>query len=165
MPHLSSGFSSVLNWTNSAMLNHLGLSTSNNLVVGLTWGCIGLVVYVLCMNMINFFKHLAGTYELKNYVSPTDAPKNQLLFQSLGKLFFQLLMTVVLVLYIIKLLAPVMLGHILPVPKQSVADLGADLIRIAVYILVLHGFVIILRLLMLRERLGEEEELPETHNL
>ena len=165
IPRITNTLSSVLTWTNNEMLSHLGVSTSNNLVVGLTWGFIGLIVYVLCAIVVSFFRRLIEIYQLKEYVMPSEASRSQELLEPLGKLLLQLLMMVVLFVYIIWVMAPIMLGYLLPVPGHGKIDLPADLLWIVLCVFVLHGFVMILRLLFLRERLGEQSELPETHNL
>jgi hypothetical protein len=165
LPHLTSTFNSILVWTNNEMLNHLGVSTSNNLVVGLTWGFIGLLVYVLCMIALGFFKHLIEIYETKGYVRPSEVSGGRQILVPLAKLLFQLVMAVVLFAYFILLMAPVMLGYILPLPTHNKPILMAYLLRIVIYVAIIHGFVLILRLLFLHERLGEQAELPDTHNL
>lgn len=156
---------SFLIWTNKEMLSHLGFNTSINLVVGIIWGIVGLVTYILCVIIFEFIKRLIEIYKLKKYVIPTGASRFKLIANPLERLLFQLFMTIVLFFYTIKLVLPVIFGHIVSVPDTRKINPLSNILIIGLYILTLHGFILALRLVFLKERLGQETELTEKHNL
>lgn len=151
-------FREVLHSIDSFLPRILGERIGGSLSLGIFWGFIGMIVYLIIWLFMNFSTELNNELVLSKYVHPTNTAPQPHVRQFIAKLVFRMFVLVIMVFYI-----NLILGSLLPFFGTKYRLVIAEwskhnylvstlLLTIAGQMLSLHAITVLVRLLLLRKR-------------
>lgn len=158
LPSHFSPYHDVINSISGLVERVFGERIAGSLSLGIFWGLVGMVVYVLIWLLQNFSTELSNDLAMTKYVVPRGGDPESPLRDFISTTVFRVLTVILLIFYtslVFKVLLPRQLsayqGLLLNWPdshyfiKAFIAIIGQ--------MLTLHGFVVFARLILLRKRI------------
>lgn len=146
----------ILGAMNSVLVHLLGAHV-NTLVLGLLWAMVGLVVYLITMEIVQGVGELREGMQARHYVWARDRDRNRLLESWLTRTAVRLAASATMILYLVYAVRYITDWHVgTALPWLQWLDKHqtlASLYFVVISLVVWHGFTLLLRLMTLRARL------------
>lgn len=148
----------VINSISQLIERAVGERIAGSLSLGIFWGLVGMIVYVVIWLIQNFSTELSNDLAMTKYVYPRGADPESSLRNFISLTVFRLIIFVLFVFYI-NLVVRVLFLHWLNVYQNLLHHwlqsgyLFRALVALLTQMIILHGFVVFTRLLFLRKRI------------